>query len=192
MLEGVSVIARPRAADALRLGRRRFLAPERIDMGVLAEELGVNRVTLYRWFGSRDDFIVEVVWSLAVRTFDYVEEKVSAAGAERIVEIVTGFLDTIITNAGMQRWLGEDGEHAMRLLTGRSTDFQQRLIAAIQGRLEQEAAASRLDLPVDLHELAYVIVRLIESYTYLDLITGEQPDARRAEPILRMLLRVQA
>ena len=69
-------------------------------MGVLAEELGVNRVTLYRWFGSRDDFIVEVVWSLAVRTFDYVEEKVSAAGAERIVEIVTGFLDTIITNAG--------------------------------------------------------------------------------------------
>jgi len=161
-------------------------------MGVLAEELGVNRVTLYRWFGSRDDFIVEVVWSLAVRTFDYVEEKVSAAGAERIVEIVTGFLDTIITNAGMQRWLGEDGEHAMRLLTGRSTDFQQRLIAAIQGRLEQEAAASRLDLPVDLHELAYVIVRLIESYTYLDLITGEQPDARRAEPILRMLLRVQA
>jgi hypothetical protein len=44
-------------------------------------------------------------------------------------------------------------------------------------------------LPVDLRELAYVIVRLIESYTYLDLITGEQPDARRAEPILRMLLR---
>jgi hypothetical protein len=34
-----------------------------------------------------------------------------------------------------------------------------------------------------------VIVRLIESYTYLDLITGEPPDARRGEPILRMLLR---
>ena len=46
--------------------------------------------------------------------------------------------------------------------------------------------------PVDLHELAYVIVRVIESYTYLDLITGEVPDARRAEPILRMLLRVEA
>jgi hypothetical protein len=108
------------------------------------------------------------------------------------VEVVTGFLDTVITNPGMQRWLGEDGEHAMRLLTGRRTDFQQRLIDAIQGRLEEEARASRLDLPVDLHELAYVIVRLIESYTYLDLITGEQPEARRAEPILRMLLRVSA
>ena len=42
---------------------------------------------------------------------------------------------------------------------------------------------------VDLEEVAYVIVRLIESYTYLDLITGEEPDARRAEPVLRMLLR---
>jgi hypothetical protein len=43
-------------------------------------------------------------------------------------------------------------------------------------------------LPADLDEVAYVIVRLIESYTYLDLITGEAP-ARRAEPILRLLLR---
>ena len=42
---------------------------------------------------------------------------------------------------------------------------------------------------MDLHEVAYVLVRLIESYVYLDFITGEQPDARRAEPIVRLLLR---
>jgi hypothetical protein len=77
----------------------------------------------------------------------------------------------------------------MRLLTRHETDFRPRLIAAIEGLLEEEAEAGHLDLPVDLHELAYVIVRLIESYTYLDLITGEQPEATRAEPILRMLLR---
>ena len=89
----------------------------------------------------------------------------------------------------MQRWLSEEGEHAMRLLTRHETDFQPRLIAAVATLLEEEAGAGRLDLPVDLQEVAYVIVRLIESYTYLDLITGERPDARRAEPILRMLLR---
>jgi hypothetical protein len=43
-------------------------------------------------------------------------------------------------------------------------------------------------LSADLHEVAYVIVRLIESYTYLDLITGEPAEAKRAEPILRLLL----
>ena len=181
--------ARPVAADALRLARRRFLAGERIDMSALAEELEVNRVTLYRWFGSRDRFLVEVIWSLAHRTLQIADAGVGARGAGRIVGVVSRFLEEVISNPGMQRWLGDEGEHAMRLLTRHETDFQPRLIAAIRDLLEEESASGRLDLPVDLDELAYVIVRLIESYTYLDLITGEQPDARRAEPILAMLLR---
>jgi hypothetical protein len=82
------------------------------------------------------------------------------------------------------------GRRAHRLLTRRETGFQPRLIDAVEGILREESQAGRLDLPVELPELAYVIVRLIESYTYTDLITGEPADARRAEPILRMLLRV--
>jgi AcrR family transcriptional regulator len=188
----VTVASRPAAAEALRLGRRRFLAGDHIDMSGLADELGVNRVTLYRWFGSRDQFLVEVIWSLARRTLDRIDASIRQRGAKRVVRLVAGFLDAVITNSGMQRWLSEEGEHAMRLLTRHETDFQPRLIAAVQEVLEQEADAGRLDLPVDLRELAYVIVRLIESYTYLDLITGEQPDAARAEPILRMLLRLDS
>jgi AcrR family transcriptional regulator len=186
---GVAVAPRPAAGDALRLARRRFLAPARLDMSALADELGVNRVTLYRWVGSRDRLIVEVVWSLASITLRRVDADVGARGAERIVQVVTRFLDAVIGNPGMQRWLAEEGEHAMRLLTLHDTDFQPRLIGAVEDLLDQEARGGRLDLPIDRHDLAYVIVRLIESYTYLDLITGEQPDASRAEPILRMLLR---
>ncbi len=158
-------------------------------MSALAEELGVNRATLYRWVGTRDQLLVEIIWSLGERTLESIDDDVGAKGAERIVQVITRFLDAVISNAGMQRWLAEEGEYAMRLLTRHDNDFQPRLIGAIQELLAQEADAGRLDLPVDLHEVAYVIVRLIESYTYLDLITGEQPDARRAEPILRMLLR---
>ncbi len=181
---------RPAAADALRLARRKFRAAERIDMTALADELGVNRVTLYRWVGSREQLLVEVVWTLARRTLEQAEAEVAAPpGAERIAGIVTRFLEIVIDDRGMQRWLAEEGESAMRLLTRHETDFQPRLIAAIEGLLRADAATGRLDLPVDLHELAYVIVRLIESYTYLDLITGERPEAGRAEPILRMLLR---
>jgi AcrR family transcriptional regulator len=183
----VSVTQRPAATDALRLARRKFLMPERIDMTVLADELGVNRVTLYRWIGSRDQLLVEVIWSLAQDTLALVDAGPRTRGAERIVSTVVGFLEAVISNPGMRRWLSEEGEHAMRLLTRHETDFQPRLIAAVHGLLEEEA--EKLDLPVDLNELAYVIVRLIESYTYLDLITGEAPDAKRAEPILRMLLR---
>ena len=185
-----SAAPRPAAADALRLARRKFRAAERIDMTALADELGVNRVTLYRWVGSREQLLVEVVWTLARRTLEQAEaEVVAPPGAERIAGIVTRFLEIVIADRGMQRWLAEEGESAMRLLTRHDTDFQPRLIAAIEDLLRADAATGRLDLPVDLHELAYVIVRLIESYTYLDLITGERPEAGRAEPILRMLLR---
>jgi AcrR family transcriptional regulator len=183
---------RPAAADALRLARRKFRAAERIDMTALADELGVNRVTLYRWVGSRERLLVDVVWTLARRTLAQAEEEVDAPrGPERIAGIVTRFLEMVIGDRGMQRWLAEEGESAMRLLTRHETDFQPRLIAAVEDLLRAETASGELDLPVDLHELAYVIVRLIESYTYLDLITGERPEAGRAEPILRMLLRAE-
>jgi AcrR family transcriptional regulator len=188
-LEGGGDARRPTALDAFRLARRKWQAPERVDMSALADELGVNRVTLYRWVGSRDQLLVEVIWSLARRTLDRIDERVAQRGGERIVQIVTRFLEDVISNAGMQRWLAEEGEQAMRLLTRHETDFQPRLIGAIHELLAEESDAGRLDLPADLREVAYVIVRLIESYTYLDLITGERPDARRAEPVLRMLLR---
>jgi AcrR family transcriptional regulator len=183
---------RPAAEDALRVGRRRFLTGQRIDMSAVADDLGVNRVTLYRWFGSRDRFLVEVLWSLTRQVLDTAEDEVTASGGERVVQIVARLLKAAIDDPGMRRWLGDEGEHAMRLLTRHDTDFQPRLIAAVQTMLEEQAGAGRLDLPVDLHELAYVIVRLIESYTYLDLITGEQPDPLRAELVLRMLLRIDA
>ena len=180
---------RPTADDAFRLARRKFLGAERIDMSALAAELGVNRVTLYRWVGSRNKLLVEVVWSVGERTLQKVDAGVKERGAERVVQVVTRFLDAVITSAGMKRWLAEEGELAMRLLTRHDTGFQPRLIDWIHRLLVEESDAGRLSLPADLHEVAYVIVRLIESYTYLDLITGEHPDARRAEPILRLLLR---
>jgi len=179
------VSTRPTATDAIRLARRRWLAGERVDMSAMAAELDVNRVTLYRWVGSRETLLVEIIWGLAERTLAAVEEETGGLGPERVVEVVTRFTEVVIANPGMQRWLGEEGELAMRLLTRSDRGFQPRLIGYVEALLERE----QVELAADRREIAYVIVRLIESYTYLDLILGERPDARRAEPILRLLLR---
>lgn len=180
---------RPTPLDAFKLARRRFLAAERVDMSALADELQINRVTLYRWVGSREQLLVEILWSLTTSNLEIVRAEVRQTGAERVVQVVMGFLENVIDNRGMQRLLSEEGELAMRLLTLRDSGFQPRLIGAFEELLREEADAGRLDLPADLHDVAYVIVRLIESYTHVELILGERPDARRAEPILRMLLR---
>ena len=84
----------------------------------------------------------------------------------------------------------EEGELAMRLLTRRDNGFQPRLIACrSRAAARGGAAPGASKCPPTCTRSPTSIVRLIESYTYLDLITGEEPDARRAEPILRMLLR---
>jgi AcrR family transcriptional regulator len=70
-------------------------------MGGLASELGVNRVTLYRWVGSREQLLVEVIWSLGARTLEQIESKVRARGSERVVRVVVRFLDAVISNEGM-------------------------------------------------------------------------------------------
>ncbi len=158
-------------------------------MSALAKELGINRVTLYRWVGSREQLLVELIWSLAERTLEKLDAASGASGAERVVKAAAGFVDAVIANPGMQYWLAEEGESAMRLLTLRDAGYQVRLIGWHERLLREEAEAGRLELPADLHEVAYVIVRLIESYVYLDLITGEAPQAQRAEPLMRMLLR---
>jgi AcrR family transcriptional regulator len=181
----------PRAGpvDAFKLARRKWQGAERIDMSALAKELGINRVTLYRWVGSREQLLVEVIWSLAERTLGRLDAETRRRGAERVVDVSSGFVDAVIANRGMKFWLAEEGESAMRLLTLRGPGYQARLIGWHERLLGEESEAGRLELPADLHEVAYVIVRLIESYVYLDLITGEPPQPRRAEPIMRMLLR---
>jgi len=181
--------SRPTALDAFTLARRRFLAGERLDMTALATELGVNRVTLYRWVGSREKLLVEVIWGLGSRTLRDATRRSRKRGADRIVGIVSRFTAAVLANPGMSRFLADEGELAMRLLTRRDMDFQPRLIAAVEELLETEVQRGTLDLPADVHDVAYTMVRIVESYIYLDLITGEPPDAGRAEAILRLLLR---
>src|SRR4051794_19384259 len=98
MLWAVTTASRPTAADALHLGRRRFLRGERIDMSRLADELGVNRVTLYRWYGSRDQFLVELIWSLARDTLDIADRNAKARGPNRVVRVLSRFLEDVISN----------------------------------------------------------------------------------------------
>ena len=173
--------------EVLRLARQRLAAGERLEMSSLAAELGVNRVTLYRWVGSRERLLVEVLWSMADSALRRVRSEVPAA-PDRAVKVVIGFLECVLSSPGMQHLLAADPELAMRLLTHQASGFQPRLLRAIEELLREETAAGRLDVPMEAHELAYVVVRLIESYTYLDVLLGEEPEAHRAEAALTLLL----
>ena len=158
-------------------------------MSALADELGVNRVTLYRWVGSRDQLLVEVIWSLARRTLDDAEARRAAAAPSASCRSSSASSRRSSPARACSAGSRRRASTRCGCSPGTRPTSSPGSSRAIDDLLSEEADAGRLDLPVDLQEVAYVIVRLIESYTYLDLITGERPDARRAEPILRMLLR---
>ena len=66
------------------------------------------------------------------------------------------------------------------------------LTGAVAERLTRERVAPQRWLGRDLRvvqELAYMIVRTMESYVYTDLITGEDPNPEKGVMVLRVLLR---
>ncbi len=186
--------ARPTALDAFRLARRTFLAGDRVDMQALARTLNVDRATLYRWVGSREQLLTEVLWSLLEPTVRNLREthggslRAGADGPSPAAAVINGTVRGVIANQGMQRFLDREGELALRLLTTRAADFETRLIALIGDLVREEVLAGRLNAAVPLEDLPYVLVRIMESYIYLGLITGEHPDAERAARVINALL----
>jgi AcrR family transcriptional regulator len=153
---------RATALDAFALAKRRFLRGQRVDMGGLSDELGVNRATLYRWVGTREQLLVEILWSLAERTLSDELKKVEAedGAGNRVARLLSRFVRVCLSNPGMRQLQRDEGELAFRLQT-----------------------------PVPLDDLAYTAVRIVESYVHRAAITGDEPDAERAARVLHALLR---
>lgn len=181
---------RPPLLEAFVRARRGFLAGDRVDMGALARELGVNRATLYRWVGSRDQLLIEVLWSLADRTFDRLltDPPPSGSGQSRVATVLDAWVHGVIANRGMRAFVENEGDLALRLLTTRATDYQARLLGRVRALLAEDLDAGRVRSDIPLDDLTYVVVRILESYVYLTLITGEQPDPDRAGRVLHALL----
>jgi AcrR family transcriptional regulator len=176
------------AGRAFRLARRRFLAGERIDMGNLAAELGVDRTSLFRWVGNRDALLSEVLWSLAAPTLDRADADTTLGGPDRVAAILTGFVSLMIGAPSFREFLRREPSRALRLLTTTDSAIQRRYVAVTESLLREEASARRLASPLPLHDLAYVLVRLSESFTYADLIAGEEPSAARAAAVFAFVL----
>jgi AcrR family transcriptional regulator len=179
---------KPDALDAFRLARRRFLAGRRIEMQELAAELGVNRATLFRWVGGRDDLLGEILWSLAERALAAAVEASEGKGAQRITGVIGRFAAMVDQADYLREFLRREPERALRILTTRAGTVQARLVGAFDALLNDEVTRGNLRSPLPLHDLAYLIVRIVESFLYAEFITGEEPDIAMAELAVGALL----
>ncbi|MGP6169795.1 QsdR family transcriptional regulator [Microbacterium sp. A196] len=179
------------AARAFDAARASLIAGHRIDMGGLAASLGIERTSLFRWVGNRDALLSEVLWSLAVPTLAQAEHATAQlSGGERIAAILTHFVDDLITADYFREFLRREPARALRLLTTKESPIQRRYVATAEWLIRRELGDEPLDGAIDPAGLAYLLVRMSESFTYADLISGDQPSAARARIAFALLLRV--
>ncbi|MDZ4299180.1 MAG: QsdR family transcriptional regulator [Moraxellaceae bacterium] len=177
------------AADALELGRRRFLAGERIEMQALAAELGVNRATLYRWWGREEQLMGEVLWSFAQNTLLRARAR-HAAEPDRLqalVLILQDYMHAVHHSSALHQFIAADPESALRILASKHSPVQSRTVEAIEALLQAETSIHQR-LPTDLAALAYAIVRIGESFAYTDVIANGSPDPVMAMRLIKAIL----
>src|SRR3954447_437711 len=180
--------ARGTPLDALRLARRMWLGKQRIDMGALATELGISRATLYNWVGDRDRLIGEVLWSFATESIARSREQATGSGPAYVSDVIERYLTALAGFAPNRRFIARDPELALRVLTGSRTSFQQRLIDAVTTMIQEQVEAADYAPPLDPATLAFVLVRIGESFIFNDVITGSEPDLTKAAQASRVLL----
>lgn len=174
--------------DAFRLARRLFMAGERLDMQAMAAELGVNRATLYRWVGTKELLLGEVISSFASETLKRARDEVPGKGAPYVAAVVERALEQIHSFEPMRRFLERDPEYALRVLTSKESTVQLGSVAGMRDLLAEQVESGALDTPADLDDLAYVIIRIGESFLYSDVIIGSEPDVAKAGLMVRLLL----
>lgn len=155
-------------------------------MGPLADELGVSRVTLNRWVGSRDKLLGEVNWSLAEISLRDARAQAGGSGADAVADTVEVFARAVLAADFMQAFLKRETDIALRILTTSHSDLQENVIGFIEQLLREELNSPPASL--DFADLAYLVVRISESFIYVDMITGGQPDPAKIGHALRALL----
>jgi AcrR family transcriptional regulator len=182
----------PRAtvATAFRVACRWFLEGRRLDISALADEVGVSRVTMHRWVGTRDDLLTEVMWHLTSRTIDHLQTDIDAEGiSPRTPDLLGRYVDAVSRTTGVQRLQREEPEAFVRLCTTGASTFQQRIVARVAELLAADRAAGHMTVDLEIEELAFATVRLLEAYAHAPSLTGKAADPVLATRVLRAFLR---
>jgi AcrR family transcriptional regulator len=183
--------ARVTPLDVFQLARQKWLAGERLDIGKLAEELGVGRATVFRWVGSREQLYGEVISSLFASALERAQREAHGVGPAYLADVTHRLLHALLDSEPLRRFVQQDTEFALRVLMSRNSPVEHRCTSAVRALLEAQAQAGHIRPAMDIEALAYVVVRIGESFLYRDVLTGDAPDIETATQAIRILYAAQ-
>ena len=166
--------------DAFKLARSKWLAGERLDVGRIAQELGVGRATVFRWVGTRENLYGEVISALFAKELARALDAARGKGLVRVLDAMERLLRSLAASATLRRFVADDAELAMRVLTSKASPVQYRCTVAVRELLDDLVARREMAAALPTGELAYIVVRITESFLYRDVITGTAADIETA------------
>lgn len=174
--------------DAFDLALRKWVKGERIEIGAMAEELGVNRATVFRWIGSRELLLGEVIWQRFAAIWKEAAAVAEGVGADYAADFTRGLMEAALDSAPLRRFIAQDPEYALRLLTSKTSTVQARIVEAVCNLLSEQAEAGHIAPALSIEDLAYAVVRIVESCLYSDQITGRKPNIAVTCEVIRILV----
>lgn len=175
--------------DAYRLARRWYLSGRKFDLGHMANELGVNRVTLYRWVGTKERFLVDTTWDLTRLTLEQQWQRHEHHRGARVPLVLTGFAEDMLAWPEVRRFNAENNAFLMNVMTTAEHGFHARFVTHVQHYVQDDVDTGRTAGAVPVADLAFASVRLVESYMYLPTIDRRDPDLVALGRVLTALLR---
>ncbi|HEX4717161.1 MAG TPA: QsdR family transcriptional regulator [Thermoleophilaceae bacterium] len=176
-------------ADVLDLALGLYLRGQRIDLRAISGELGVGRTTIYRWFGSREELVGNVVARAAEDLLTSIAERVRGHGAERLLEIFDRFNRALADAPALRSLLAQEREAALRIITSSEGVVTPRMVERIAAIIAGEVDAGAYTPPLDVETLALAIVRLAEAFIFNDARAGIRGEVDQLRAIEAALLR---
>ncbi len=178
----------PTPAAAFARARQLFQAGERLDMGRLADDLGVARTTLYRWTGDRDRLLADVLWAETKGALDALGAVAAGGPYPHTETIAVGFIDVLCGAQPVRSFLHTEGQRALLALTVPSSTYRTRLLDYVSETIEADIAHGYTP-PETPRLLADSVISLTERFLH----NGGEPDANpspeMAKRAIALLLR---
>ncbi len=171
--------------------RRQYLDGQRVDLTVVARELGLGRATIYRWFGSREALISEAIFLEFELLLARKRRTVTGSGATWLLEVLDGINRTLSRSTALRRLLEQERQVGLRLLTSSGGGVQPRVVACVRNLIEEQMRAGAYEPPASPDTVAYALVRLMEAFLYNDAAAGIRGDHERMREVQAALLGIR-
>jgi AcrR family transcriptional regulator len=182
---------RPAAAsreDVLEAALQRYLRGVRIDVRAIASELGLGRTTIYRWFGSRERLIGEVLVRAGEPLFEEARARGRGRGGAGLLDSFDRINRGLVEAPALRQFLEQERDAALRIITSSAGVVQPHAVATLSAWIEEEARAGTYRPAIAPETLAYAIVRLAEAFLYNDAVAGIRGDIDSLREIEAVIL----